>query len=72
MKNKVAVKMYEKYIKGTVEKEVVVDKLYLVTILTKAVIKGLNLSEDKVYLNTRVLKHLYDRKPAEEFECIIW
>jgi len=71
MKNKVAVKMYEKYIKGTVEKEVVVDKLYLVTILTKAVIKGLNLSEDKVYLNTRVLKHLYDRKPAEEFECII-
>lgn len=71
MKNKAAVKMYEKYIKGTVEKAVVIDKIYLITILTKAVTKGLNLSEDKVCLNTRALKHLYDKKSTEEFEFIV-
>ena len=38
--------------------------------LTIAVIKGLGLSCNKVYLNTRVLKHLYDKRPAEEFDLM--
>jgi len=38
--------------------------------LAMAVIKGLDLSCNKVYLNTRVLKHLYDKRPAEEFDLM--
>jgi hypothetical protein len=32
--------------------------------------KGISLSCNKVYLNTRVLKHLYDKRPAEEFDLM--
>ena len=34
-------------------------------------IVGIDLSCNKVYLNTRVLKHLYDKRPAEEFDLMI-
>ena len=38
--------------------------------LTTSVMKGIGLAGNKVYLNTRVLKHLYDKRPAEEFDLM--
>lgn len=55
----------------TEEKATVADKRVLFSHLTNAVKEAMRLQTKKVYLSTRVLKHLYDRKPAEEFACII-
>lgn len=39
--------------------------------MTKIVMKQLELEDGSVYVNTLVLKHLYDKKPAEEFDFLI-
>lgn len=60
----------EKHIRGTVEKAIVADVTVYLCRLTFAVSKANNL-EERVYINTRVLKHMYDKKPAEEFEFLV-
>lgn len=39
--------------------------------LTRLVMKNGNFLAHKVYITTKVIKHWYDSKPAEEFEAII-
>lgn len=39
--------------------------------LTVAVSKGLQIDISKVYINTRVIKHVYDKRPAEEFDFLL-
>jgi hypothetical protein len=33
--------------------------------------KGLHVSYRKIYINSKVIKHLYDKRPAQEFDFII-
>jgi hypothetical protein len=33
--------------------------------------KGAGLDISKVYINTRVIKHIYDKRPAEEFDYCV-
>jgi hypothetical protein len=58
-----------KYIQGTPEKAIVVNKKLLLCRLTVAVSEGIGVrnSTGGVYITTRCLKHLFDKKPAEEF-----
>ncbi|MEK7115268.1 MAG: hypothetical protein AAB847_02830 [Patescibacteria group bacterium] len=63
--------LYKDYIEGTEEKAPVVFKSVLLCFLTKAVMIGGNFTNQKVHINTRVLKHMYDKKPAEEFDFVI-
>ena len=63
--------LYEQHIKGTPEKALVADKKALVCHLSKSVKNDLGFDPGKVYINTKVLKHLYDKRPAEEFDCIV-
>lgn len=67
---KIVQNLFDKHIKGTAEKAVVEDITIFLCHLTSAVAKG-NKFPSNTYLNTRVLKHIYDKKPAEEFDCII-
>lgn len=60
-----------KYIKGTAPKAIVPDRTVLICHLSHAVMKGGDFTSQKVYINTRVLKHLYDKKPAEEFHFML-
>lgn len=62
--------LVELYIKGTEAEAIVPLVTTYLCHLTFAVIKGVNLQHQKVYISTRVVKHLYDRKPAEEFEFL--
>jgi len=64
---------FEKYIDGTAEKSLVPGAMLRVCNLTNVVAQVLGLPEGThtVHLTTRALKHLYDKKPAEEFSCII-
>lgn len=65
------VKLFKLHVEGTEAKGLVVDKTILLCNVTKAVAKACKLKSEKIYINTKVLKHLYDKKPAEEFDFII-
>lgn len=67
----IVVHLYKNYVKGTSKKAIVQMVQVHLCHLTTATIKGIGLSCNKVYLNTRVLKHLYDKRPAEEFDLMI-
>lgn len=67
---KVARTLLRTHIKGTAEKDVVENVRLLLCTLPMAVAKGLSMNQYKVYLTSRALKHLYDAKPAEEFDFV--
>ena len=63
---------FEKYVHGTAERAyVLIDQLTL-CIVTKKVAEVLGFHKRlTVSVSTRALKHMYDKKPAEEFSCIL-
>jgi len=68
----VVLELFEKHIKNTKEKEIVPLECVYICRLTYSVLNVLNFSDSKVHINTKILKHLYDKKPAEEFDFIVW
>ena len=68
---KVLAKLYKKYVYGTPPKTIVADKTAFLCRLTWAAAKAVNITAMKVYVTARMLKHLYDSRPAEEFVFII-
>ena len=64
---------FAEYIKDTQEKANVPDRKLFLCRLTMAVAKGINIEESArgVYITSRCLKHLFDKKPAEEFLFIL-
>ena len=64
---------YEKYVKGTAYKVAVVNRRIFLCNLTNAVCKGIGVNKKtkKVYITSRAVKHLFDKKPAEEFLFLI-
>ena len=71
MQRKVLVELYEKYIYATPSQTVVTGKVTFLCHLTWAVAKAIDTMAMKVYVSTRMLKHLYDSRPAEEFVFVI-
>lgn len=65
------VKLFKKYIRNTEEKAPVLERTIVVAKLTNAVKTAISFPTHKVYVTTRILKHLYDKKPAEEFDSIL-
>lgn len=67
-------KFFKKYIENTAEKTEVADHKICLCGLTKAVMEGINIDhpiKKNVYITTKCLKHLFDKKPAEEFFFIV-
>ena len=66
-------KFFDQYIKGTVEKAAVVNRKIFLCNLTNAVCVGIGVNKKtkKVYITSRAVKHLFDKKPAEEFFFLI-
>ena len=65
------VKLFKKHIKNTEEKAAVVERTITICVLTNAVRNAVQFPTQKVYVTTKILKHLYDKKPAEEFDAIL-
>jgi hypothetical protein len=63
-------KIHKKYIKGTKPKALVFGEVFLLVIMTKAVAEAILARGLKVYITTVALKHMYDKKPTEEFDAI--
>ncbi len=62
--------LHKQYVRGTQRKAIVQLVQISLCHLTSAVAKGINASCNKVYVNTRVIKHVYDKRPAEEFDFL--
>ena len=75
MGNKIEIlnNLYQKYIKGTQPKIFVTHKVVVLCHLTNQVNKVIldKSGLSRVYISTKMIKHLYDKKPAEEFDFII-
>ncbi len=73
MRKEILQDFFEKYIKGTSEKAIVADHKIFLCHLTNAVCDGIKIANNigKVYITSRVLKHLFDKKPAEEFFFLV-
>ena len=69
-KRQVLRNLYEKNIKGSglvIEENVFI--CFLTTIVSREVIS--KSENNKVYINSKALKHVYDKRPAEEFDFIV-
>lgn len=66
-----AVRLFKLHIAHTEAEKPVFDQTILLCNVTNAVAKACHLKSTKVYINTKIIKHLYDRKPAEEFDFLI-
>lgn len=73
MKKEVLKEFFEKYVKGTSYKAIVADRKVFLCRFTNAVSRsiGVNNKAGGVYATSRFLKHLFDKKPAEEFFFLI-
>ena len=71
MPYKIASNLYTRYVKGTENGAIVQDVQIFLCNLTQAVMKGIRCSCVRVYIGTRALKHVYDKRPAEEFDFLI-
>lgn len=64
-------RLHRKYIKNTAKEAIVTNSIVYLCNLTFAVQKGINISEKKTYINTRVVKHIYDKRPAQEYDFLL-
>ena len=76
MLRKIVPELHLNYIKGTAKNAVVQNLRVFLCNLTLAVSKnGLDFKKDRkklrVYISSRVLKHVYDKRPAEEYDFLI-
>lgn len=65
------IELHQKYIKDTPEKAIVTNITVLLAYLPKILVKNGLFTSQKVHINTRVIKHMYDKKPSEEFDSIL-
>ncbi len=63
--------LFEECIKGTPKKAIIELKTILLCKLTNAVRKGGSFTVDEVFLTSKALKHIYDRRPQNEFTLIL-
>ena len=63
-------KLFEKYIYATPEKGIIFVEKFAIDSLGEYVINILG-GKKRILGSTRMVKHLYDRKPAEEFDAIL-
>lgn len=71
MKKRDLYNLYKKHIENTEEKAVVVNIKILLCHISNSAKQGSKIDNPKIYITSRAVKHLYDKKPAEEFNFII-
>jgi hypothetical protein len=64
-------RVHEIYIRRTVLEAAIHQITIRVTTIAKTARRAMHCSKKKVYIHSRTLKHLYDKRPAEEFDFLI-
>jgi hypothetical protein len=62
---------FKRHIEHTEKDSLVVEETLAVCNLSRKVVTFLDALSPKVYITTRALKHLYDKRPAQEFDFIL-
>lgn len=65
------IKFHKKYVQSTTYKAIVPIALFHLCNLTRSVVKSIDFEVNNVYLSTRMLKHIYDKRTAEEYDFIL-
>ena len=63
--------LFRTHIKNTPKGAIVINDGAILCVLTKTVIKAVHLDMEKVHITTRVIKHMYDKRTAEEFDVLL-
>lgn len=63
--------LHKQYVRGSERKAIVKFVEVLLCQLPNSVVKGVNLPCNRVYINTRVMKHAYDKRPAQDYDMLI-
>ena len=71
MTHKVIPDIFNEYVKNSKEKAIVVNKKVFLCNLTNCVFREMYFPSNKTYITTRAIKHMFDKKPAEEFIFLI-
>lgn len=71
MENCGPIKFFKLFVKDTIEKDLVIERTLFLCTLTRKVKMVLNTDSVKVYWNSVSVKHLYDKRPAQEFDYIL-
>jgi phage-Barnase-EndoU-ColicinE5/D-RelE like nuclease3 len=71
MPSKALWNVYEKHIRRSKLEAPVMDVKVRITKTTRKTRNAMHCRARKTYIRTRALKHLYDKKPAEEFDFIL-
>lgn len=66
-----AKELVKKYIRGSEKKAIVQLVTVFLCNLKSVLVKKVSLPCKRVHINTRVLKHVYDKRTAEEFDFLI-
>lgn len=74
MSKRILPDLHDQYIRDTAEKALVPQKRIFLCSLTQAVHRTLvdeGCLSPKVYITTKSVKHLYDKKPAQEYDFLL-
>lgn len=63
--------LHERYIKGTLKDAIVQDVQTFICPITYVVKNGAGFEAFKVYVSTRTIKHVYDKRAAQEYDFLI-
>ncbi len=66
------VKLHKKHIRGSKQGALVKEYTIHICSLTNAVSSGCSIPRAKVYATSRMLKHLYDKRPGSEYDFLIY
>jgi hypothetical protein len=64
-------KMHEAYVQRTPPEIFITDATAYAGVLVRDVVRKIGIRTQKVYMTSRAMKHLYDKKPAEEFDFVL-
>ncbi len=62
---------FKRHVEGTAPDAVVTNILVADGALPATIVEMIGVVSPRVYIATRVLKHLYDKRPAEEFDFLL-
>lgn len=65
------IKLHKKHIRGTAKNAIVKEFTLYICNLTEAVKKGAQINGTRVYVTSKTIKHLYDKRPAVEYDQIV-
>ncbi len=64
-------RIHQKTIQYTIPNTLVKQQTLIICILTEKIANILSVQKQKIYITTKCLKHLYDKKPAAIYDFIL-